>query len=577
MPPEPSRPFALDATVAPPQNADRLVLWLARRQWRALAGGAGFGIVWMLSIALVPAAIGRATDGLVAGDAREVTTWAAVVLGLGLLSAVSTDGRHWFAVRNWLTASFRSGLLADRAVRRAGPALTRTMPAGEVVASFSTDFGRMGGVFDVFARLCGAIVSFVVVAVILLRGSLLLGLVVLVGGPALLASLALLMRPLQRRHQDRRSASGTLTTLGADTVAGLRVLRGLGGEQGFLDRYTSQSARVRRAGVRLAPIQATLDAAQGLLPGLFVVAVTGLGAHLVVDGTITPGELVAYYGYTAFLTMPLRTATEFVDKLIATRVAASRICRILATRPDHAGGSTGPGRPAGALHDPRSGATIQPGRLTALVSADPNTTAQLAHRLARTTPGRHGVTLGGTLLDDLDLAIVREAITLSEAEPHLFSGPLRRELSCAVTDADPEIVSEAALLAALAAAQAGDAVEAVDGGLDGRLEERGRALSGGQRQRLALTRALLTDAPTLVLVEPTSAVDAHTEARVAAGLAAHRAGRTTVVVTASPLLLGHADEVLLVEGGHVSARGTHAELLAGHAAYRNVVLRGGAE
>jgi ABC-type multidrug transport system fused ATPase/permease subunit len=210
------------------------------------------------------------------------------------------------------------------------------MPAGEVVTSFASDFWRMGEVFDVTARLAGAIVSFIVVSAILLRGSVLLGVIMLVGGPLLLASLALVVRPLHRRQQAQREEAGQLTALGADTVAGLRVLRGIGGEDTFLARYAAQSERVRLAGVRLSPVQATLDAAQVLLPGIFVVVVTGIGAHLAVAGEITPGQLVAFYGYTAFLTMPLRTATEFVDKLTRTRVAARRIVKILAIEPDHA-------------------------------------------------------------------------------------------------------------------------------------------------------------------------------------------------------------------------------------------------
>jgi ABC-type multidrug transport system fused ATPase/permease subunit len=110
--------------------------------------------------------------------------------------------------------------------------------------------------------------------------------------------------------------------------------------------------------------------------------------------------------------------------------------------------------------------------------------------------------------------------------------------------------------------------------LDSEVEERGRSFSGGQRQRLSLARALLTDAPTLVLVEPTSAVDAHTEARVAAGVRERRAGRTTVVMTASPLLLDQADHVAYLRGGRVVAEGSHRELLARNRAYRRTVIRG---
>jgi hypothetical protein len=408
-------PYATAPDAAPPLDADRLILWLARHQWRTLLGGVLFGVPWMLSIALVPAAIGKAVDdGLVARDPRALVTWAAAIMGLGLVSAVTTNGRHWFAVRNWLISSFRTAVVTERAVRRAGPAVTRQMPAGQVVTSFASDFWRMGEVFDVTARLAGAIVSFIVVSAILLRGSVLLGVIMLVGGPLLLASLALVVRPLHRRQQAQREEAGQLTALGADTVAGLRVLRGIGGEDTFLARYAAQSERVRLAGVRLSPVQATLDAAQVLLPGIFVVVVTGIGAHLAVGGEITPGQLVAFYGYTAFLTMPLRTATEFVDKLTRTRVAARRIVKILAIEPDHApaGRTSGDllvdgGTPvvdvSADLVDPASGVVVVPGQFTALVSADPEDTAQIAQRLGRLLPGRHGVRWGEVDLDDLPI------------------------------------------------------------------------------------------------------------------------------------------------------------------------------
>jgi len=321
--------YAIDADEVPPLDADRYLGWLARHQWRTIVGGVLFGVPWMLSIALVPAAIGKAIDGLVAHDEKALLVWSAAIMGLGLVSAVTTNGRHWFAVRNWLIASFRTAIVTERAVRRAGPALTRQMPAGEVVTSFASDFWRIGNAYDVTARMAGAVVSFLVVSAILLRGSVVLGVIMLVGGPVLLASLTLVMRPLQRRQASQRHEAGLLTSLGADTVAGLRVLRGIGGEDTFLTRYAAQSGRVRSAGVRLSGIQATLDAAQVLLPGIFVIIVTGVGAHLAVAGEITPGQLVAFYGYTAFLTMPLRTATEFVDKMIRARVAARRVVAVL--------------------------------------------------------------------------------------------------------------------------------------------------------------------------------------------------------------------------------------------------------
>jgi ABC-type multidrug transport system fused ATPase/permease subunit len=126
----------------------------------------------------------------------------------------------------------------------------------------------------------------------------------------------------------------------------------------------------------------------------------------------------------------------------------------------------------------------------------------------------------------------------------------------------------------VAVANAEDVIEALPEGLETTIDERGRSFSGGQRQRLVLARALLSDAEFLVLVDPTSAVDAHTEARIAKRLREARAGKTTVVVTTSPLMLDQADRVVFVEDGRVRAEGTHKELLRTSSAYRWTVTRG---
>jgi len=432
---------------------------------------------------------------------------------------------------------------------------------------------RLGGLYDVFARMVGAIVSYVVVAVILLNTSHTLGLVVLIGVPVLVALLAFIVRPLQKRQAHQREESGRLIGLGADTVAGLRVLRGIGGEQTFLRRYAGQSQQVRQVGYRVAGVQAALDAAQVLLPGVFVLVVTWLGARYALQGDISVGELVAFYGYSAFLVLPLRTATEFVDRFSRAHIGARKLIRVLSVQPDHRdhpdpsrhAAEPAPGVP---LVDERSGVVIEPSLLTAVVSARPEESSALADRLGRFGQDAAGVRLGSTSLLDLPLETVRRRVVVSESDPRLFTGTLRDEL-------DPwGRFDDATILRTLSVASGEDVLEALADGLDSEVEERGRSFSGGQRQRLALTRALLTGAETLVLVEPTSAVDAHTEVRIAGRLAAAREGLTTAVMTASPLLLDQADRVLFLQDGIVTARGTHHELLHTNPAYRAVVIRG---
>ena len=548
----------------------RLLLWVGRHQVGTLLAGMLFGVLWMVAQALLPFAVGRAIEnGIVDNDDRALVLWTLILLALGATQAFAGVMRHRYAVFNWLQASFRLAQIVGHHVARTGPAVRNRLSTGEVVATISNDALRAGGAFDITARLAGAVVAYAVVAFILLSSSVVLGLLVLVGVPVLVLLLTGVIKPLQARQREQREEVGALTAVGADTAAGLRVLRGIGGEQAFFDRYRAQSQSVRRAGVRVAVPQSTLDAAQVFVPGVFVVLVTWLGARFALSGRIGPGELVAFYGYAAFLVLPLRTAAEAVDKVTRALVGARRMLDVLTVERD----VTEPERPlpeppAGApLADDRSGLVVRPGLFTCVVSSQPDEAAAVADRLGRFVDD-DGVVLGGARLADVPLAAVRRRIVVSEADPVLFSGVLRRAL-------DPWArCDEATVATAVAVADAGDVVDALPTGFDTIIDERGRSFSGGQRQRLVLARALLADPEVLILVEPTSAVDAHTEARIARRLREARARRTTVVVTTSPLVLDQADRVVLLEAGCVVAEGTHRELLRTRPDYRDTVTRG---
>ncbi|WP_343061591.1 ABC transporter ATP-binding protein [Nocardioides luti] len=545
--------------------------WMARGQWRTLVVGMLFGIVWMSAQAVMPAVIGRAIDtGVADRDGGELLKWASVMFVIGLVQAATGIMRHRFAVTNWLTAAYRTVQLVGRQAVHLGGTLPRKVSTGEVVAIGTSDLSHLGQVMDVSARFAGAIVSFLLVSVILLNTSVTLGLVVLVGVPALMLVVGPLLSPLQRRSATQRHLMGDLSNTASDIVGGLRVLRGIGGEQVFHDRYRRESQTVRRAGVEVAKLQSLLDALQIFLPGVFVVLVVWLGARYAVEGRITPGELVAFYGYSAFLMIPLRTATEYANKVIRAKVSAARVCHVLALTPD----VDDPEVPADSpppgvdLTDVRTGFVASAGRLTAIVSEQPDDSAALADRLGLCAAEvDDDVLLGGVRLTALRRAEVRARIVVSDTGAVLFSGRLGDRLD--VTG----LGTDAALRRALDTASADDIMAALPEGLDTVVAERGRTFSGGQRQRLVLARALTTDPEVLVLVEPTSAVDAHTEARVAARLRAQRSGRTTVVTTSSPLMLDAVDEVAFLHDGRIVATGTHGDLLATNPAYRMVVTR----
>jgi ABC-type multidrug transport system fused ATPase/permease subunit len=562
-------PFA-DPGIPDTRSPFRFLLWIARRQWVTLSAGVAYGVLWFLAQALLPYAIGRGIElGVVTGDVDASIRWALVVLAIGAVQAVAGVMRHRFAVSNWLQSMFRTVQIVVRHTARTGPALPRQVTTGEVVSTVASDADHIGSLFDVAQRFVGAVVSYAVVAVIVLRTSVPLGLLVLIGVPVLVLGLTPILRPLQTRQRAQREALGQLTALGADTVAGLRVLRGIGGERVFFERYQNRSQAVRQAGVRVAGTQATLDAAQVLLPGVFLVLLTWLGARSVIDGRIGAGDLVAFYGYAFFLVIPLRTATQAAERATRALVGARRIVDVLQVPRDVVDSDdlTIAPPPGVELVDAQSGLVVQPGLFTAVVSAVPAETELLADRLGRFVDD-DGVSLGGVRLVDLPVAEIRRRIVVSETEPRLFTGTLRGGL-------DPHRRhGDGSLLEAVHTAAATDVLDALPDGLDGLVEERGRAFSGGQRQRVALARALATDAEVLVLIEPTSAVDAHTEARVAERLRDARAGRTTVVTTASPLVLDRADVVVWLEGDRVAAQGPHRTLLADVPAYRETVTRG---
>ncbi|HEX6150945.1 ABC transporter ATP-binding protein [Nocardioides sp.] len=557
-----------DPGTADVRSPGRFLWWMAKEQWATLAGGMFFGIIWASSQAVMPLVLGRAIDaGVTSRDGSALVKYAGLMLLVGVVQAVSGIIRHRFAVSNWLIAAYRTVQLVGRKAVELGMTLPRKVSTGEVVAIGTNDLGHIGQVMDVSARFSGAVVSFLLVSVILLQTSVTLGLVVLVGVPLLMLAVGPLLSPLQRRAAHQRELMGDLSNTATDIVSGLRVLRGIGGEQVFHDRYRRESQATRRAGVAVARLQSVLDGLQVFLPGIFVVIVVWLGARFAVAGTITPGELVAFYGYAAFLLIPLRTATEYASKIIRARVAARRICRVLAASPDYVDPATpAPSPPAGSvLADARTGLHVEPGRLTAIVVEQPEAAAALADRLGMCAEQTdEDVTYGGVPLTRLTTAEVRRRIVVSDSGAALFAGPLARAL-------DP--FGRGRLDQAIRTADAEDVLDALPERLDAVVTERGRSFSGGQRQRLVLARALVADPEVLVLVEPTSAVDAHTEARIASRLREHRAARTTVVTTTSPLVLAAADVVVYLRDDRVAATGTHTDLLERVPEYRWLVTR----
>ncbi|MEU1539345.1 ABC transporter ATP-binding protein [Actinacidiphila glaucinigra] len=572
-----------DPGVPDTRSGFRFLLWLEQRQIRGQVKAALWGTLHMATVACFPAAVGVAVQAVVDGSGGRLAFAGGLILALGVVTAVGDTMLHRTAVTNWIAAAARVQLLLSRKTVELGSLLTRRVAAGEVVAVSTGDVEKIGWFVEALARFACSLLATVGVTVALLVYRPELGLIVAAAVPVLALSVLPLLPHATRRADEQRAKAGKATELASDTVAGLRVLRGIGGEELFLSRYRQASQEVRGAAVRNARMWALISAVQVALPGLLLLAVTWYGARLALDGRIAVGELVTVYGTVVFLLFPLRGFEEIAMAYSFSRPSAQRAAAVLALRRDSAGDHRGTWTPAdplpaGDLHDPVTGLLATAGELTAVVCGDPDAAGALADRLGGHSPTRArdapSVLLGGTALDGLPLMAARATVLVQDKDPVLLSGTLTELLdvpaSGHVTPAE-----------ALAAAQCGDVLVALaqasadDSGdpMRSPITERGRSLSGGQRQRLALARSLVTDPEVLVLDEPTSAVDTHTEARIAQGLRALRAGRTTVVLTSSPLLLDRADRVVFVEDGAVRASGTHRELLRADLGYRAVVTR----
>ncbi|MFD3975299.1 ABC transporter transmembrane domain-containing protein [Streptomyces cyaneofuscatus] len=571
------------------RSGPRFLYWLGRNQLGGQLKALGWGLLHQLSIAGLPVTVGVAVQAVIERSGARLALAGGLILALGVFIAVGDTMLHRTAVTNWITAAARLQQLLARKTAELGAALTRRVAAGEVVAVSTGDVEKIGWFVEALSRFLAAAIALVVVCVGLVVYLPTLGVLVAVAMPVLALAVLPLLPRATRRADEQREKAGKATELASDTVAGLRVLRGIGGEELFLGRYRRASQEVRKAAVRSARMWALISAVQVLLPGILLISLVWYGATLAREGRIDVGQLVTVYSAATLMLFPLRHFEEIAMAYSFSRPSAQRAVRVLSLRrSDRA--ATEAGVPSGDLYDPATGLMAHQGQFTAVVCGDPDEAGRLAERLGghaqtgdQETEGEKkeaeaekapSVLLGAVALDELPLDTARTAVLVQDKDPVLLSGTLQELL---------DVPSSGLVTAedALEAAQCGDVLAALaqaspdDGGdpMRTRITERGRSLSGGQRQRLALARSLITDPEALVLDEPTSAVDSHTEARVAAGVAGLRRGRTTVAFASSPLLLDVADRVVLVHEGSVVAAGTHRELLRTEPRYRAVVTR----
>ena len=543
------------------------LLWIARKQLRVILSGTVFGILGMASLAAMPGFLGKAIQAIADHDQRTLTRWVLVIFALGIGQSIAGVLRHRWAVASWIIAATRLKQIIARKASELGADLPRLISTGEVVSVNNNDVERMARGYDNIPRLIGSIISFIFVAIILIRSSPTIGLIVIIGIPLMAFAIAPIIGPLQEREAEQRKKLSHSSNLASDTVAGLRVLRGIGGEDAFIQRFKIASQEVRAAAVRTARTRSLLQALQIVLPGAFVLIVIFAGGNLVAEGRMKVGELLSFYGYSAFLVLPLRVMTETAQRMTSAVVSARRVISLLSVKTVNRWGENNSPKDDALLKDSISGVEIRPGEFLVIVSEDPLVADELCDRLGGYVDAER-VTLDHLPLTDFTRNSIRSTIYSQEKEPAILSGTIGSIFS--VPHSGRLSIEEA-----IEAASAQNILDSLDGeGLEAEVVERGRTLSGGERQRLALARTLYVDAPIVILDDPTSAVDAHTETRIAARLSEIRQGRTTVIFSNSPLILDRADRVELILNGETQESGTHQELLVSSQRYRELVMRG---
>ena len=515
-----------------------------------------------------------------------------LAVGLGVGSATLSLIRRWVhgnAVAS-MEKTIRDDLYAH--LQRLDPAFHDEWQSGQLLSRATTDLGsirRFAGFGVVF--LFTSVMTFTAVTCLLISLNWWLGLIT----GAMFAPVLVFCTRFERRYKvlARRAQDqdGDLTTLVEEAATGVRVLKALGRGPQAAARHFVQAGKVHDTQVTKARLLGSFWSVLDLIPNLAIAMIVVLGALAVSHHTLTLGGLVAFITLALQLVWPIEALGYILASGEEAATAAQRVLEIFDTNPEIRSPerilapapappvSPGPStRHAGYLRfehvsfrypdsaDPvlrdvdlrlARGETLV---LTGATGCGKTTLLQLVPRLADVTGGR--ITLGGTDIRDIPLPELRTAVGCAFEEATLFSASVRENVTFGAGGASEEEVE-----AALTAAQARFAYD-LPWGLDTRIGEQGMALSGGQRQRVALARAILARPDVLILDDPLSALDVHTEERVTRALGEILAGTTALVVAHRPSTVALADRVALLEDGVIAAAGAHRDLMASVPSYR---------
>jgi ABC-type multidrug transport system fused ATPase/permease subunit len=390
-------------------------------------------------------------------------------------------------------------------------------------------------------------------------------------------------RPATQEVQQRIAE---LTAEAEENIGGVRVVKAFAQEQRQLRRFSKAVARVFDQSMVSTRLRAFYSPFIGFLPQLGLAALLLVGGRQAINGSITVGEFIAFYGYVLMLTGPMRWLGMALGMAQRAVASGARVFELLDRAPQLVAAPDAEPLPPGGGRVELRGVTfgydggepvirdidldVEAGQTVALVGptgSGKTTLVMLIPRLYDTDRG--AILVDGVDVRALDPASLRGEVAVVSDDAFLFSAPLGENIAYARPDATDDEIREAAERAGL-----GELLEELPEGLDTLVGERGLTLSGGQRQRVAIARALLAEPRILILDDATSSVDATTESRIKAALAEVMEGRTTFVIAHRLSTIALADEVVVLEDGEIAARGTHDELLETSPLYREIAEKG---
>jgi ABC-type multidrug transport system fused ATPase/permease subunit len=392
-----------------------------------------------------------------------------------------------------------------------------------------------------------------------------------------------LNRPATQEVQQRIAE---LTAEAEENIGGVRVVKAFAQEERQLRRFEGATQRVFDQSMVSTKLRAFYSPFIGFLPQLGLAALLFVGGKQVIDGQLSEGDFVAFYGYVLLLTGPMRMLGMALGMAQRAVASGERVFQLLDREPRLTAPPDAPALPAGGGrvelrdvtfaydgHEPVLRGVdleVEPGRTVAIVGP----TGSGKTTLVMLIPRLYDVDEGAVLVDGADVrsvdpASLRREVAVVSDDAFLFSASLRDNIAYARPEASDDEVVAAAVRAGLESL-----LDDLPDGLDTLVGERGLTLSGGQRQRVAIARALLAEPRILILDDATSSVDATTESQIKTALGEVMEGRTTFIIAHRLSTIALADEVVVLEDGSVAARGTHRELLDRSPLYREIAEKG---